>query len=123
MSNGGPQCMACHSVAGLGTLEGGSVGPDLTPAFNKWGHEQGLTGVLANMPFPTMILIYRSHLLTTGEQVALVAFLRQSGTGVPAQGLLPFLLYTITGASGLIVLLYALWPNRLRNVRDALASR
>lgn len=123
MANGGPQCIACHSVAGLGTLGGGAVGPDLTPAFTKWGREQGLTAVLANMPFPTMIPIYRDRRLTSQEQAELVAFLRQSASGVASQGLLPLLLYSIAGASGLIVLLYAIWSGRLKNVRDALASR
>ncbi len=123
MAHGGPQCMACHSAAGPGTLGGGSVGPDLTRAFTKWGREQGLTAVLANMPFPTMIPIYRSHPLTTQEQAELVAFLRQSASGVPTEGLLPLLLYSIAGASGLIVLLHAIWAGRLKNVRRALASR
>src|SRR3989337_709452 len=36
LENGGPACMSCHSVAGLGALGGGALGPDLTLAYNKY---------------------------------------------------------------------------------------
>jgi mono/diheme cytochrome c family protein len=30
--NGGPPCMSCHSISGIGALGGGTLGPDLTNA-------------------------------------------------------------------------------------------
>ncbi|MDP2661500.1 MAG: cytochrome c, partial [Dehalococcoidia bacterium] len=38
LHNGGPPCMACHSIAGIGALGGGALGPDLTQTFDKYGN-------------------------------------------------------------------------------------
>lgn len=40
LQNGGPPCMGCHSVAGIGALGGGTLGPDLTPAISKYGEDR-----------------------------------------------------------------------------------
>ena len=34
-ANGGPPCMACHSVGGIGALGGGNLGPDLTGVASR----------------------------------------------------------------------------------------
>src|SRR5437868_5687007 len=35
--NGGPPCMPCHSVGGIGALGGGQLGPDLTTLVARFG--------------------------------------------------------------------------------------
>ena len=52
---GGPSCLSCHAVAGVGALGGGRLGPDLTGSFAKYGGAQGLDASLKTIPFPTML--------------------------------------------------------------------
>jgi mono/diheme cytochrome c family protein len=40
--NGGPPCMSCHSISGIGALGGGTLGPDLSNEYQKMGGTQGL---------------------------------------------------------------------------------
>jgi ubiquinol-cytochrome c reductase cytochrome c subunit len=41
LQNGGAPCQACHTVAGVGFLGGGSLGKDLTEAAKRLGGEGG----------------------------------------------------------------------------------
>ncbi len=41
LKNGGPPCMSCHSISGIGALGGGTLGPDLTDAYRKYGGDAG----------------------------------------------------------------------------------
>jgi len=75
LAHGGPACISCHTIAGVGSLGGGQVGPDLTRAATKYGGAKGLASVLASIPFPKMVPIYDGHPLTTAEQADLAAFL------------------------------------------------
>lgn len=74
-AHGGPACLSCHSIAGAGSLGGGKVGPELTEAATKYGGAKGLASVLASIPFPKMVPLYRGHPLTASEQADLGAFL------------------------------------------------
>lgn len=73
----GPSCIACHSIAGIGLLGGGALGPDLTIAFTKFG-EKGITSILSDIPFPTMSLIFKNHPLTEKERADIRAFLQSA---------------------------------------------
>lgn len=75
-ANGGPPCIACHSVATLSFPYGGTVGPDLTHVTAKLG-PQGLDYALQTLYFPTMTALFRTRPLTHDEQVDLGAFLQQ----------------------------------------------
>ena len=35
LANGGPPCLSCHTVEGLGGLGGGRLGPDLTKVYER----------------------------------------------------------------------------------------
>lgn len=76
-ANGGPHCMACHSVNGTGGLGGGGLGPDLTHVIQRLG-EPGLTGSLKTIAFPTMLGPFKNRPLTEKEQADLVAFFKES---------------------------------------------
>jgi len=77
LANGGPPCMACHSVSGVGSMGGGGLGPDLTHVVQRLS-EAGLGGALKTIAFPTMIGPFQNRPLTDQEQADLVAFLKQA---------------------------------------------
>lgn len=119
LQNGGPACIACHTVAGIGELGGGQVGPDLTGAYAKYG-ATGLPAVLASIPFPTMLPIFTAHPLTAVEQADLVAFLAQPMTAPPANSLGVVLIIMVVGAALLLILAQIYWRRRLTTVRRSL---
>jgi mono/diheme cytochrome c family protein len=120
---GGAPCMACHSIAGIGALGGGALGPDLTPAFNKYT-DAGLTTFLATMPLPTMNAVWSARPLTPQEQSNVRAFLQQAsvaGRPIEALGRLAALAAGGTVLLFLIAQLY--WRRRLTTVRRSMLER
>ena len=115
-ANGGPPCMACHSVGGIGALGGGQLGPDLTGVGERYGGAAGLNAFVAGTPTPTMRAVWSQHPLTTEERASVVAFLGQAGVSQrPAQAI-----WQLAGlaALGLVVLLAVAglrWQDRLRD--------
>ncbi len=121
--SGGPPCMACHSVAGIGALGGGALGPDLTPAYAKFGAD-GIASALATIPFPTMSPIFTSRPLTAREQADLAAFLQQTAvTGRPPRAVGTLAALAGAGAALLLALGNLVWRRRLTGVRRALVNR
>jgi len=115
--NGGPPCMACHSIAGIGALGGGALGPDLTTAFAKYG-EVGLSTFLATMPLPTMNAVWSNQPLTTEEQANLRAFLQQAASaGRPIEVLVQLAGLAVVGTAVLLALAQLYWRRRLTGVR------
>jgi cytochrome c2 len=114
-ANGGPPCMACHSVGGIGALGGGQLGPDLTEVASRYGGATGLDAFVAGTPTPTMRAVWSPRPLTTEERANVVSFLGQAGvTQRPAQAI-----WQLAGlaALGLVVLLTIAgvnWRDRLR---------
>jgi len=119
--NGAPSCRACHSVAGVGALGGGALGPDLTGSNGKFG-SQGLATILAAMPFPTMNPVFSSRPLTAQEQAHVLVFLEQ----VAAQRPTPVVARIAGLVLGLGVVLLGLthlvWRGRLGGVRRTLVG-
>jgi len=121
LDNGGPPCLSCHSVAGIGALGGGALGPDLTKAYAKYGGAKGVPGVLAALPFPTMTPIFRSRPLTAREQADLAAFLAQASRSErPGSAVWALLLLSLGGVALLFVAAAAIWPRRALTVRRRL---
>ncbi len=120
--NEGPPCMACHSIAGIGALGGGTLGPDLTKTFDKYG-EAGLPSVLAALPFPLMSPIYKDRPLTTDEQGHLMAFFQEVSETAPAQPTGQLGLLAAGGFLVLIVLVQVVWRRRLQGVRRSLVEQ
>ncbi len=119
--NGGLQCMACHQVDG----SGGTLGPDLTKVFTRYGGEEGLKAVLSGQTaFPTMIPIFRDANLTDEEISHLNAFfekMAQEGeeSGRFSAGLF---IFSFGGFLGLLFVSQALWGGRLKSVRRKLVE-
>lgn len=120
--NGGPSCMACHSVAGIGALGGGALGPDLTTAYTRYG-EAGIAAVLARIPFPAMSPIFRDRPLTPEEQAHLRAFLQQAVAERPTPAVGQLTLLAVAGAAILLAAAHFLWRHRLTTVRRAMLGR
>jgi mono/diheme cytochrome c family protein len=123
LANGGPACMACHSIAGLGALGGGALGPDLTTAAAKYG-EGGLASVLASVPFPTMSPIFARRPLAPEEQADLRAFIQQAAvTGRPPQAMGRLAGFAVGGAAVLLLVAQFTWRRRLRGVRRRMLAQ
>jgi mono/diheme cytochrome c family protein len=118
LAHGGPACLSCHSIAGGGSLGGGRVGPDLTKAATKYGGAKGLTSVLASIPFPKMVPLYRDHALTRSEEGDLAAFLATTPGKQRSDGsawLIAALGVGVTAAA--LALMLVIWPRRRLVVR------
>lgn len=121
-ANGGPACLSCHSLPGVGAFGGGRLGPELSPSFNKLKGREGLFGWLSSPPTPAMQPIYRNHQLDDRERVALVAFLEQArgATEPESAARLNFFLFGLAGTVGALFLCDHLWRRRFRAVRTPL---
>ena len=121
---GGPPCLSCHSVAGVGALGGGQLGPDLTGAFAKYGGEKGLQAVLDAVAFPTMAPIFSRRQLTATERADLAAFLESAADDQRPARQAGKLVGISVGAAAVIALLaLVVWRRRLYGVRRSLVNR
>jgi len=123
LQNGGTGCMACHTVAGVGSLGGGIVGPDLTQVYRRFG-QAGLASALGTLPFPTMQGVFQGKPLTQTEQADLLAFFAQENQKNVASTASTWNFVGI-GLGGFIVLTGAsqlLWGKRLKGVRKRLVG-
>jgi len=120
--NGGPPCMGCHGIAGIGALGGGALGPDLTLTVKKFGR-QGMPAVLASLPFPTMQPVFAGRPLTVEEQADLLAFL-EGPTVTREPGALRRLAWlALVGAGVLFAGAGLAWRRKLGPTRRALVRR
>jgi len=119
--NGGPACLSCHSAGDTGVLGGGTLGPDLTKAFSRFT-KIGLTSMLSNIAFPTMIPVYKDKALTENEIVHLAAFFEDvdNNTNGPLTNNKKFIFF---GLAGFIVALLGMnlfWSSRRKGTKRPL---
>lgn len=74
LSAGGPPCISCHNVRGLGLLGGGTLARDLTLAYGRLG-DALISAGLADTPFPLMTTVYPRQPLRADEAFAIKAYL------------------------------------------------
>jgi mono/diheme cytochrome c family protein len=121
LGNGGPPCLSCHTIAGIGRLGGGTLGPDLTRSYTKYGGEAGIAGVLETLPFPTMTPLFAGKELTAEERTDLAAFLREAATAKrDSTAVWELLALGGAGVALLVALALLLWPRRALSVRKTL---
>ncbi len=124
LQNGGPPCMSCHSISGIGALGGGTLGPDLTNVFTTLGGENGVESFLSSVPTPTMNAVWTKHPLTPQEIANLAAFIKEGEVAQRSPGILAQLIVlAIIAALILIIIFAAYWRRRLRGVRIPLVAR
>jgi cytochrome c2 len=112
--NGGPPCMACHSVGGIGALGGGQLGPDLSTVVTRFNGAAAVDAFIAGLPTPTMKAIWSQHPLTTEERANVVSFIAQAGVSQrPAEELWQLAVLTVLGVVFLFVVGGVRWRDRL----------
>jgi len=124
LANGGTHCISCHSTSEIGGLGGGSLGPDLTKVYSRFGGEMGVTPVLLSLPFPTMQGIFSKQPLIETEAAHLAAYFAQTDSLEEK----PSMDYVISGISVfgfiiLYILIHLIWRKRLTGVRKPLVGR
>jgi mono/diheme cytochrome c family protein len=119
LSNGGPSCRACHSSAGIGGLGGGTLGPDLTGAYAKFGD------ALITWPenVPPMDAIFSSKPLTSEEKADLLAFFESADVTQRSTEVI----WQLVGLATAGVLVFAglaalVWRRRLAKVRQPMVT-
>lgn len=120
-ANGGPPCMACHSISGISALGGGALGPDLTTTAS--GFDLGY--FFTNIPSKTMKPIFSKHTLTPEEIGHLKVFftLAAAGTLRPIQAVQLLTILAVAGAAILILLAHLFWVRRLNKVRQPMVKK
>ncbi len=123
LAAGGPACIGCHTIGGVGGLGGGHLGPDLTKIFDKHGSRLKLGTWLSGPATVTMLPTFRDHPMKPDEILSIVAFLKDASTNqtedTAPRGLL-FTLLGLGGAVGVVFLFNRLWRRRFRAVRGPL---
>lgn len=125
LNGGGPACLSCHTVKGLGGLGGGRLGPDLTLVYERLQGRKGLSAWLTNPASPTMTPVFRNNALQPEEILPLVAFLEDSakrGGQDDSTSLLNFFLLSLGAMVVGLVSLDAIWKKRFRGVRRQLVG-
>lgn len=123
LAAGGPPCLSCHSVGGVGALGGGKLGPDLTLVYERLQGRKGLGTWLSAPATPTMQTVFRTAALASDELDPLLAFFedaaRRRAVADPVAPLAFFLLGLGGAAFGIVVFDVA-WHGRFRGVRKRL---
>ncbi|MBV8601807.1 MAG: c-type cytochrome [Candidatus Eremiobacteraeota bacterium] len=123
-TNGGAPCMSCHSIAGIGALGGGTLGPDLTDAYQKYGGDAGLASFLTGLPTPTMNAVWSKNPLTPQEIADVSAFIKEAPVAQrPLNSIGTLALMAVVVLVILAVILGTYWRNRLVTVRASLVYR
>ncbi|HAX25257.1 MAG TPA: c-type cytochrome [Thermomicrobiales bacterium] len=121
-ANGGPPCMACHSISGIGVLGGGKLGPDLTGSYAKWG-PAGLTSFVTQPATVTMSAVWTQTPLTPQEGGDLIAFVQQASVSQrPANTVVQLAVLAVLVAVALLVVARLTWRERLTGVRRRMVA-
>lgn len=122
-AGGGPPCLSCHSVGGVGLLGGGKLGPDLTLVYERLQGRKGLGAWLSAPATPTMQTVFRDTPLAPEEVEPLLAFFEDATkrrAEADAVAPLTFFLIGLGGAVFGLVVFDLAWQRRFRAVRRPL---
>lgn len=125
LADGGPACVSCHTVRGLGGMGGGRLGPDLTKVYERIGGRKPLSAWLVGPATTTMRPVFKDHPLQPEEILALVAYFEQAAQQPGADDSvapLNFFLIGLGGAAFGLMAFDGLWKWRFRAVRRPLVA-
>lgn len=125
LKNGGPACISCHAINGIGGFGGGTLAPDLTTVFERYGGRRTLATWLSAPALPTMQATFKTHPLEPDEVLALTAYFQYTlkrNPEDPSTARLNFVLVGLGGAILLLGLFDIIWNKRFRSVRRVLVN-
>jgi mono/diheme cytochrome c family protein len=127
LENGGPACITCHENTEIGSLGGGTLGPDLTKVHSRYGGDIGLKSVLQTTPFVTMQGVFLKQPLSEPEAVHLNAYFASTASMEEQPVNLWFIIIGIgIGFLGFVVcyiIIHLIWKERFTGVRIPLVGR
>lgn len=126
LAGGGPACVSCHTLRGLGGLGGGRLGPDLTRVYERLQGRKPLSAWLAAPASPTMAPVFKSRPLQPDEILALVALFQDSAQKGGEDESASMLTFFLLGTGGMVlglVGLNAAFRKRFRGVRRSLVHK
>ncbi|CCF85656.1 c-type cytochrome [Nitrolancea hollandica] len=121
--NGGPPCMGCHSIGGIGALGGGALGPDLSRLSGK-----AINAILGAKKLPpTMDPIFNPTTgrtpITPQEVADLAAFVDTASSAERSTSAVGTLLaISVVVAAALVVIGHTMWRNRANGVRKPMVE-
>ncbi|MCC6368594.1 MAG: c-type cytochrome [Bryobacterales bacterium] len=121
-ANGGPACASCHNAAGIGFPGGGSMGPNLTGVYAKFGPD-GLNSSLETLYFPAMTPIYTYRPLTQDERRNLFAFFQSLSRKREESSTPAVIGLSLAGLAILLAATAVAGRHRLKPVRRRLVER
>lgn len=125
LSGGGPSCLGCHTMRGLGGLGGGRLGPDLTRVYERLSGRKNLAAWLSAPATPTMAAVFGNQPLTAEEILPLIGVFEEAaknGGEDDSPALLTFLLFGMGGAVVGLLIMDTAWKRRFRAVREPLVE-
>ena len=126
LANGGPPCISCHNVRGIGVIGGGTLAKDLTFVYARLG-DDGLESALGTTPFPLMKDIYAGAKkpLRPSEAYALKAFLYDvHRDGTPPSPDHDFVYLGVVGLAGSLGMVGLAWSGRMKGqVRKGITKK
>ncbi len=123
--NGGPACIGCHTMKGLGGLSGGRLGPDLSRVYQRLRGRTNLAAWLFAPATQTMQPLFQGHALDSEEILSLVANFEAAAKGGGQDfsvAMLGFLVLAIAGSTLILLFFHFAWKWRFRAVRAPLVG-
>lgn len=115
-ASGAPPCISCHS-AGVGGLDGGALGPNLTKTYADPSKNPLINAAWINNPgTPVMGPVFSNRNVSDDEAQHLRAFFAQQSKGevAPSKGG-AFTIISLGGFIGILIVFNIIWSGRYRN--------
>lgn len=113
-ANGGPPCISCHS-AGIGALDGGVLGPNLTQIYAGPKRALLMTGWVNSPGLPVMGPIFSAKNITEAEMEHLRVFFSETAKQpVAASKTGSFVGAGAAGFIGIMIFFSIVWSGRYR---------
>ena len=125
LKNGGPACISCHSVNGVGGFGGGTLAPELTTVFERYQGRKTLSTWLSAPATPTMLSVFKKQSMDPDEVLALTAYFQHTlsrSPEDPSTARLNFILIGLVGAVVSLGCFDVVWNKRFRGVRRPLVE-
>jgi mono/diheme cytochrome c family protein len=125
LKRGGPACISCHTLRGIGGLSGGRLGPDLTLVYERLQGRKGLGAWLTNPGSQTMLPVFKSAPLDGNEILPLLALFESTAKAGGQDDSAARLNFVLIGLGGLVIGLVgmdSIWKKRFRGVRRELVE-